>query len=190
MTQACAKSLSLKRQCILCSGLRSSWQYQLWVAVGTPKCKSKHDIAYLPAGRAIRTTERRAIGTQAGPYALRQGHSTPGRATCTFRQGHSAPGRATCTQAGPDALQAGHAAVPPGPAAMLGGGLAPAVDWGTELGRGLAGAGLLVAVAPTVAKGGLGLLADVSTFSGSRGLRTAACRHTAFNVSDYDNGQS
>ena len=106
-----------------------------------------------------------------------------GRAICT-------PGRATCTQAGPDALQAGHAAVPPGPAAMLGGGLAPAVDWGTELGRGLAGAGLLVAVAPTVAKGGLGLLDDVSTFSGSRGLRTAACRHTAFSGSDYHNGQS
>ena len=65
---------------------------------------------------------------------------------------------------------------------MLGGGLAPAVDWGTALGRGDAGAGLLVAVAPTVAKGGLGLLAEVSTFSGSRGLRTAACRHSVFRL--------
>ena len=57
---------------------------------------------------------------------------------------------------------------------MLGGGLAPAVDWGTALGRGEAGAGRLVAVAPVVAAGAFGLLAEVSTFSGSLGLRTAA----------------
>ena len=72
---------------------------------------------------------------------------------------------------------------------MLGGGLAPAVDWGTALGRGDAGAGLLVAVAPTVAEGALGLLAEVSTFSGSRGLRTAACRHIVFGVLGYHNEQ-
>lgn len=59
---------------------------------------------------------------------------------------------------------------------MLGGGLAPAVDRGTALGRGEAGAGLLVAVAPTVGVGALGLLAEVSTFSASLGLRAAACR--------------
>ena len=51
------------------------------------------------------------------------------------------------------------------------------MDWGTALGRGEAGAGLLVAVAPVVAEGALGLLAEESTFSGSRGMRTAACRH-------------
>ena len=72
---------------------------------------------------------------------------------------------------------------------MLGGGLAPAVDWGTALGRGDAGAGLLVAVAPTVAEGGLGLLADVSTFSGSRGLRTAAYKHIVFQVLEYHHEQ-
>lgn len=60
---------------------------------------------------------------------------------------------------------------------MLGGGRAPAVDRGTALGRGEAGAGLLVAVAPTLAAGALGLLAEVSTFSASLGLLAAACRH-------------
>ena len=99
--------------------------------------------------------------------AVRRQEASPGKA-CK----HYCNYRANCTHEG----RAGQAAVPPGPAAILGGGLAPAVDWGTALGRGDAGAGLLVAVAPTVAKGGLGLLAEVSTFSGSRGLRTAACR--------------
>lgn len=81
-----------------------------------------------------------------------------------------------------------HQAVPPGPEAVLGGALAPAVDWGTALGRGEAGAGLLVAVAPAVAAGALGLLAEVSTFSGSLGLRAAACTQTTHHLFGTNQG--
>ena len=85
--------------------------------------------------------------------------------------------------------------LPPLAEAVLGGALAPAVDLGTWAGLlaadpallGLLAAGpallgllivgpaLLVAVPAAAAAGGFDLTADVSTFSGSLGLRAAAC---------------
>ena len=54
----------------------------------------------------------------------------------------------------------------------MGGDLAPAVDWGPWVGLGPA---LLVAAPAPAAEGGWYLDAVVSTFSGSLGLRAAAC---------------
>ena len=85
--------------------------------------------------------------------------------------------------------------LPPLAEAVLGGALAPAVDLGTWavllaagpallglLAAGLAllglltvGPALLVAVPAAAAAGGFDFTADVSTFSGSLGLRAAAC---------------
>ncbi len=85
--------------------------------------------------------------------------------------------------------------LPPLAEAVLGGALAPAVDLGTCAGLLVAGPALLgllavgpallelltvgpallVAVPAAAAAGGFDLAADVSTFSGSLGLRAAAC---------------
>ena len=69
-------------------------------------------------------------------------------------------------------------ALPPDGGPVVGGALAPAVDLGTWVGPLDAAPGLLVA-APSAAPGAdaFGFAAEVSTFSGSLGLRAATC-HT------------
>ena len=62
---------------------------------------------------------------------------------------------------------------------MLGRFLAPAVGWPAWLGLVEDGLALLVAAPAAAAVGGLLFRADVSTFSGSRGLLAAACISTS-----------